>query len=262
MSIHRRIRDHLLPMAEKMMVRDVRIGLGYTAVQLENGQTGVALTFREDLKRGCNVFQGLFPLAGRAASDMINLLDSEKKIEMAVGLATANALANKMGQGYKIGDTLEYLHISPEDRVGMVGFFAPMLPRLKKRASDLLIFEKVKKKEGDLLPEEDAYRLLPECHVAVITSTAIVNHTLDRLLEAARSCREVVLLGASTPLLPQCFRETPVTFLSGVIVTKPEEILRIVSEGQGMRFFKENVKKVNINGSYTFTIKTFSWRSN
>jgi hypothetical protein len=42
------------------------------------------------------------------------------------------------------------------------------------------------------------------------------------------------------------FADTPVTFLSGVVVVCPQEILRIVSEGGGMKFFKNNVKKVNL----------------
>ena len=108
------------------------------------------------------------------------------------------------------------------------------------------IVEAELEKEGDLLPEKEAYGLLPQCQVALITSTSIVNHTIDGLLDASRECREVVLLGASTPLLPEAFRNTPVTFLSGVIVNKANEILRIVSEGGGMRYFKNNIKKVNI----------------
>jgi hypothetical protein len=53
------------------------------------------------------------------------------------------------------------------------------------------------------------------------------------------------MLGASTPLLPEVFAHTPVTVLSGIIVTHPENILQIVSEGGGMQLFKKNIDKVN-----------------
>ena len=128
----------------------------------------------------------------------------------------------------------------------MVGYFAPLVPRLKKKTDSILIFEKVKERAKDLLPEEEATRLLPECQVALITSTSILNHSIERLLTAAESCREVVLLGASTPLLPEAFAGTPVTFLSGIIVTKATAVLQIVSEGGGMRAFKNNIQKVNL----------------
>ncbi|MBW1800160.1 MAG: DUF364 domain-containing protein [Deltaproteobacteria bacterium] len=235
-----------MPMASTVQVKDVRIGLGYTAVLLDNYQAGVAFTFRESMKRGCTVFRGLHPLAGRPASDLLSLMGSEDRIEMAVASATANALANHMKKEIIEGDTLDYVHISPEDRVGMVGHFAPVLPRLMKKTSSIMIFEQIREKQGDLLPEADAYRFLPQCQVALITSTSIVNHTVDKLLEAARSCRDVILLGASTPLIPDVFSDTPASFLSGILIKRPVEILRIVSEAGGMRYFKENVRKVNV----------------
>lgn len=247
MPIHQKIKEQLMPRASGIEVRDVRIGLGYTAVLLENGQAGIALTFHESIKKGCNVFEGLHPLVGRDACDLLSLLDSADKIEMAVALATANALANTLREDMMEGDIMKYLPIGSKDKVGMVGYFEPVVPRLKKKTSSIMIFEQIKQKKGHLLPEKDAYRLLPQCQVAMITSTTILNHTVDNILNAARSCRDVVLMGASTPLMPEVFVGTPVNFLSGVVITRPEEILRIVSEGGGVRLFKKNVKKVNLS---------------
>jgi hypothetical protein len=145
------------------------------------------------------------------------------------------------------GDITEHIRVGPEEKVGMVGNFAPMLPRLREMSSSIMIFEQIERKQGNLLPEKEAYRLLPQCQVALITSTSILNHTIEKILQAARSCREVILLGASTPLIPEVFAGTSVTFLSGIIITRPLELLRIVSEGGGMPLFKKNVKKVNLS---------------
>ena len=245
MLISQRIKNHLLCEAAGVRVKDVRIGLRYTAVSLEGGRTGVAFTFSEGMARQCPFLEGLHPLAGRVASDLISLLGSKSKIEMAVALATGNALVNSQRDEQLKGDATEYLHIKGEDIVGMVGYSAPILSKLRKLTSRIMIFEQSGDRGGECYPEEDAYRLLPQCEVAMITSTSILNHTIDRLLESSCSCREVVLMGATTPLLPQAFENTPVTLLSGVIITRPEEILRIVSEGGGVRLFKGSVVKVN-----------------
>jgi hypothetical protein len=70
---------------------------------------------------------------------------------------------------------------------------------------------------------------------------------MDLLIEVAvQGCRDVVLLGPSTPLLPEIFKSLGVTMLSGLIVTDPSGILQVVSEGGGMRAFGDYVKKVNI----------------
>jgi len=247
LAIHRKIKEHIMPRAKGIKVIDVRIGLGYTAVLLENGQAGVALTFHQGLTRGCTVFNAMHPLAGRAARELLPFLESPDKIEMAVALATANALANTMQGDMLEGDIMEHIHVGAEEKVGMVGHFAPMLPRLQEKSSSIMIFEQIERKQGNLLPEKEAYRLLPQCQVAMITSTSILNRTVEKILRAARSCREVILLGASTPLIPEVFEGTPVTFLSGIIVTRPLELLRIVSEGGGMPLFRENVRKVNLS---------------
>ena len=236
-----------MPRADGIKVQDVRIGLGYTAVLLETGQAGVALTFHEGLRKGCTILDGLHPLAGRAAGDLLSFLESTDKIEMAVALATANAVANRMRRDMLEGDIMDHIHVGPDEKVGMVGNFAPMLPRLQEKSSSILIFEQIEEKKGNLLPEEEAYRLLPQCQVAMITSTSILNRTVEKILSAARSCREVILLGASTPLIPEVFAGTPVTFLSGIIVRRPQDLLRIVSEGGGMPLFKKTVKKVNLS---------------
>jgi uncharacterized protein (DUF4213/DUF364 family) len=246
MTVNQKIKEHLMEKGRRVDVTEVRIGLGYTAVMLEGGQTGLAFTFKESGVRGCSMFSDLKPLAGRKASDLLAFLDSPNRIEVAVALATSNALSNVLGAAMVQGDALDQLDVGPEDTVGMVGYFGPVFPRLKALTRRILIFEQVKEKAEGLLSEEEAYRLLPKCQVAMITSTAILNHTIDRLLESAGSCRDVVLLGASTPLVREAFAETPVTFLSGVVVTAPVDILRIVSEGGGMRRFKNKVRKVNL----------------
>ena len=93
MSVSEKIKDQLMSRAKGVKVRDVRIGLGYTAVLLENGQAGLAFTFNESMKKGCTIFTGLHPLAGRDASELLAFLGSDDKIEMAVALATQDWVA-------------------------------------------------------------------------------------------------------------------------------------------------------------------------
>jgi len=229
-----------------MLVADVRIGLGYTAVRLEDGRTGVAYTFRDTVFSGCSVFRGLRPVAGKPATQLLDLIESQDKLESSLGLATANAMTNQAPDSAIAGDVLEATDILPTDSVGMVGFFGPLVPALEDRARLLEVFEEAPDIAAGLLPAAEAFRRLPECDVALITSTTIINNTVDALLEAASHCRAVVLLGSSTPLLPEAFQDTPVTCLSGIAVNDPAGILQVVSEGGGTRFFKPFVTKWNI----------------
>jgi uncharacterized protein (DUF4213/DUF364 family) len=237
---------HLLASAREARVADVRIGLGYTAVMLADDSLGVAYTFRGEAKGCCSVFDALRPLAGRPASDVLRLLESPDPITAGVGLACANALANRDEDRLMGGDILDHLDLRSGDHVGMVGDFRPLVDKIQKRVRSLSVFERVGRPSGIPPAREEAEDALPHCQVALITATSIINHTIDRLLQAASECREVAVLGASTPLLPDAFAGSRVTMLSGVVVKDPHEVLRVISEGGGMQLFSPHVRKVSL----------------
>jgi uncharacterized protein (DUF4213/DUF364 family) len=247
MKILNQIFDIASDNASNIKVTDVRIGLGYTAVLLENNRVGLAYTICDDFKEGCSVFHESLPLAGKKDRELLTFLKSDQSIKIAVGLATLNALMNHEKQGMNTGDVIQNIDIRPTDHVGMVGLFTPLIAALKDKAASLKIFEKNPKRQTDeILPIQYMKDELPKCQVVIITSATLLNNTLEDLLLLTKGCREVVMLGPSTPLIPEAFKDTPVSCLSGVIVVNPQEILRIVSEGGGMRDFHNAIKKVNI----------------
>jgi hypothetical protein len=246
MHLQDRIKAAALTRAEGRHIADVRIGLGYTAVSLDNGNAGLAYTFLDGAAGGCSVYRNIRPLAGRPAEDLLELFTAGGCIEAALALATANALFNRPEDDYLTGDILQHLRIGPEDHVGMVGHFGPLVPAIRKQAAALHIFEQIALPQGGLLPVAATEDLLPGCQVVLLTSTSLINATVDHLLSLTDGCREVVFLGASTPLCAEVFQDTGVTLLSGVTVVNSAAILQIVSEGGGMRFFKGAIDKVNL----------------
>jgi uncharacterized protein (DUF4213/DUF364 family) len=245
-SVASRIVRALSDVAQQIPVADVRIGLGYTAVRLEDDRLGLAYTFRDEAGRGCSVLHHSQPLAGRPASDLLARLESADPIEAGVGLACANALGNRRDRKFDEGDILDHLGLRADDDVSMVGHFGPLVEPLSRRVRSLVEFERDEGVHRSVRPAAEATGYLPRCQVALITATSIINHTIDGLLEAARECREVALLGASTPLLPEVFSTARVTLLSGVVVEDPERVLQVVSEGGGTRAFRPHVRKVNL----------------
>jgi len=246
MNVRKRIQGALEDQCGTLRVRDVRIGLGYTAVQLEDARTGTAYTMGRNKFRGCSALAGNRPVAGRLAAELLRGLDSESPIESSLGLAAANALANVTPPQAVEGDVLQAVDLFPSDKVAMVGFFSPLVGVIRERVSEIEIFEEDLELSDNLRPASEAVTRLPFCDVALITSTTIINNTVDRLLKAATRCRETILLGSSTPLVPSAFEGTPVTFLSGITVKDSEGILRVVSEGRGTRSFRPFVTKWNV----------------
>jgi uncharacterized protein (DUF4213/DUF364 family) len=249
--IAEKIKGLLEPEAKSIRIDDVRIGLGYTAILTESGSAGVAYTPREELGRGCSVLPGRQPLAGRDAAELLAYLTSDSALERAVGLATANALLGTRELGTVFGgDVMDMLGLRSGDRVGMVGYFEPLVSRIESQVATLTIFERLRGWTAGVQPAERAVDVLPSCTVALITSTTLITQSLEPLLEAAGGCRLVALLGPSTPLVPEAFTGTPVTWLSGIVITHPREVLRVVSEGGGTREFSPYTRKVNLRISH------------
>ncbi|MCP4756176.1 MAG: DUF4213 domain-containing protein [Proteobacteria bacterium] len=89
----------------KRTVADVRIGLSYMAVLLEDGATGTAMTFRSEFSQGCLSLEAL--LAGKSAAEIIAKADSIGMLERTVVIAAINAVLNTHGENRVSGDTLE-----------------------------------------------------------------------------------------------------------------------------------------------------------
>jgi uncharacterized protein (DUF4213/DUF364 family) len=228
-------------------------GQRFCAVRLDDGGVGVANLCPDVCGQPSGLVLSWLPRPGTPAADALATLAPPTL--SAIGLATANALANRPRDGggewdraTTGGDLLDALPLTSDDHVGMVGCFSPLVEPIRHRVQRLSIFERAQRLTPDLLPENRAAELLPQCSVALITATTLMNGTVDALLIAAANCREVVLLGPSTPLVPQVSATWPrwTSFLSSVIITDAERLLHTVARGGGTRDFRASVEKVNI----------------
>jgi uncharacterized protein (DUF4213/DUF364 family) len=241
LNMQNRLLEHLKAKAGGAAVVDVRIGLGYTAVQLESGQAGVAWTPKSDAPC-CTHFQQAGTLKGRPAMELLGFLADEKSsLARAVGLATANALLASLPRpAIWREEIISTLEITTDDRVAMVGYFGPVVSHLRKIGCTLDIIE-LNPHRGETITPEQGQEALSRCSVAILTGTSLINGTLDELLAALGNPRAAVLLGPSSPLCPEVFAETRITHLAGARVTNAEAVLQIVSEGGGTMLMKKHL---------------------
>ncbi len=243
----------LLEEASKRTVQEAIAGDRFCAVTLDDGTTGLANVCPEVCGQPSSIYDYTHAMPGSAVSN--SLMSLRGCSPSAAGLAALNGLTNR-AESYgraeedicQRGDLLDVLELQSADHVGMVGCFYPLVGPIEKRVAKLSIFERGSRLSDDLLSEEDAYSVLPKCSVALITATTVLNGTIDDLLAVCAGCREVVLLGPSTPLAPAVFSSLPyrVTLLSGVLVTDRERLFEAIAAGGGTRDFKGSIEKVNV----------------
>lgn len=251
-DISRRIAERLSESAGNLQVDEVRVGLGYVGVMLEGGGMGVAAVLRNELRPGCSTIGKAGTLAGSNASDVLALLTTGgNPLEKALGLATANALLSTDAGGAE-QDSIALMHLSAEDRVAMVGYFGPLVQRIRETGATLRIIEKDSQRTEEILSRTERDTILGECSVAIITATSILNNTMEEILNALKGTRHVTILGPSTPLCEEAFAGTPVTHLGGSAIRDPRKVMQIISEGGGtphMRPYLRFVDRtINNNG--------------
>lgn len=226
--------------AKEHKVYDVRIGLGYTAVCLDNRQAGLAWT--PPRTAGCCTHLPLAgTLNGREASELLQMLASEQPLQRTLGLATANALlATGTLPETSREEVLEGLKITGDDHAAMVGYFGPLVKRIREVGCRFDIIELDSSKPGVLTPEQGR-AVLAECSVAILTGTSLVTGTSDGLLADLGQPREAVLLGPSAPFCAEVFAGTPLTRIAGARVLNADGVLQVVSEGGGTPRLKSHV---------------------
>jgi uncharacterized protein (DUF4213/DUF364 family) len=231
----------LQPAVGDLSIAEVRLGLLHAAARLSSAATGLAHVVGRR-PGACRPLSGAGVLAETPARRMAGWFWSEDPVEASVGLAVLNAAAVAFAGPCDEADIRDLVTVCREDRVAMVGHFAPLLPWLQEVGAqvDILELERI----PGTRPAADASVVLPYCDVALITATTLINHTLDVLLALIGDAREVVLLGPSTPMVPEVFLGTPVTVLAGVEVVDPEALFRIVGEGGSTREFGPAVRKI------------------
>ncbi len=240
-TIQQKIINFLSPVSEGLSVADVRIGMRYTSVRLDNGNTGIAWTGQAH-SGCCSDAPEAGTLAGKPAGELLDMLAAtDNFLYRTIGLATANALGAGRPHPETISvEILELIDIQPSDHVVMVGFFGPLVPRLHRIGCRLDILELKSDKPGTMAPDE-GLSALAACSVAIITATSVVTGTLDQLLSHLGNPRAAIILGPSSFMHPEVFSGTPVTHIAGVRIRNAPAVEKIVSEGGGTKILKQHM---------------------
>jgi len=210
----------------------------FCAVQLADGSTGLAYVLLDDARRG---LQGLDPagLAGSRPSALAERFTGADAGARSLGLAAVNALTRHLldRAGFApdaASSSLGSLALRAGDRVGMVGFFPPLVRQARDAGVELTVLElkeELVQRAPGLEVTLDPTRLAG-CAEVVCTSTTLLNGSLEGLLDHARGCREFVLLGPSAGCPPDPLFARGVTATGGAWVTDPDALFARAERGE------------------------------
>ncbi len=177
-------------------------------------------------------------LAGRDALDLARQWLDPDPGARALGFAAVNALTRHLFDraGFApppAADSLAGVDPRPGEHIGMVGLFPPLVPQVLRQGARLTVLEL----RADLAGERDGYRVtldpqaLARCDKVLCTSTALLNHSLDRVLAALGAVPRIALIGPGAGVLPDPLFRRGITTLAGTWVSDSAGLCAALAAG-------------------------------
>lgn len=216
-------------------VMDVYVGANWvlSLVRHSDGseRAGVAaapITFPENAPYPIGQYQ-----PNTNAAEIAQLLRSDDPTAAAVGLATLNALQQPNPEALSHNDAADWLSAHSSGKtVAIFGRFPFIMDEIRPFAKAVFVFEQ--NPEPGEYSADDMPQLLPRADLIAITSSTVINHSIDSILQHTSDRQTIVLLGPSTPLTSRLF-QCGISALFGVRVADVEQAKASVLAGEIFR---------------------------
>ncbi len=257
------VRERLGAKLDAITIERAVFGLFFSGVKLSTGQGGLCFTPIKEMPAAvcCPSSAAAMPLSGRlrgrGAQKYLEDVFCDNILRKALGIATLNALSSLLWEleppteyAIELGkDSFDELDVTQYEKTVVIGALVPMLKKLIAAGKDFRVLEKDSRtlKERELpyyAPAEAAPDFVPEADLLVITGVTILNDTLPAILAMAKPGAEILVTGPTASMLPEPLFSKGVTITGGIVVTKADAVLDIISEGgSGYHFFGKSAER-------------------
>jgi uncharacterized protein len=211
----------------------------FCTLELEDGSLGLSYVLLDDtLTRLCTELDSL-GLSGADPMAVARRYASDGGLWRTIGFAAANALTRCLFDraGFRPDDSTDsigQMHPGPDDHIGMIGLFTPLIERILTTGARLTVVEL----KVELVGHRDGYCVtldpgqLSDCTKVISTSTLLLNDTLDRIVASCPRARWFAMVGPSAGCLPDALFARGVTLVGGNWVHDREGFIAALKAGE------------------------------
>ena len=211
----------------------------FCALELEDASLGLSYVMLDNTLADLVDLRGKLALAGMPSLEVARWFVTEKGARRALGFAAANALSQCLFSraGFEFDcstDSVGRLAPGPQDHVGMIGHFTPLIPRIVASGARLTVAEI----DPAFLDDHAGYRVtldaseLQGCNKILSTSTVLLNDTFDDILTHCRAAEWVAMVGPNAGCLPDPLFARGVGTLGGVQVVDRDAFVSALTRGE------------------------------
>ena len=203
-----------------LVLDDNTVGLTYVGL----GDTLQALQNRPEIE----------DWVGHSPVEVAQLYGEKEDWQRCLGMAAINAISQFVlrSSDYQFidaGGTMDLLSLKESDRVGMVGYFPPLVEKIRGLGIPLTVIEldpKWLQQEYDFEVTLDSSRL-QGCNKILMTGTILINQTIDDLLAHTTGAEVISIVGPTVGCLPDPLFRRGVTMIGGLEVLDKSEFLTL-----------------------------------
>ncbi len=181
----------------------------FCALELDDGSIGFSYIKLQGTEARLRARYGDNGVSGMPAAGLAQQLGSTDAVTKTLAFAAINALSQQLfsraqWQPPTSIDPLGHIDAQPNEHIGMIGLFPPLLPEIKKSGARLTVLEL----RQSLVRDEDNVRVtldpaeLGSCEKVVSTCTVMLNDTLDDVLARCRAAKRFVIVGPTAGCVP------------------------------------------------------------
>ncbi|ADN51690.1 Rossmann-like domain-containing protein [Vulcanisaeta distributa] len=197
-----------MDLAGDLSIVDYCICLRATYVVVSDGRReaiGMAHVSYEDL-------HGIGRVMEPSIDYLPNMVIDVNPLNRVLGLALINAISQ-----YHITEVRQD-ELELRSPVCVVGLMRPLIEELRSKGLEVYVFERSPYLRGDnAYSDVEEELLIPRCGTVYITGMALLNFTIDRLLDFSRGIN--VLIGPSASLLPELVKGLGIHYIESMKFT-------------------------------------------
>jgi uncharacterized protein (DUF4213/DUF364 family) len=214
----------------------------FSVAVLENGAIGISYNLFHRDAEALERYRrwDMQDIVGSRPEEIIPLFLSEDPVEKTAGLAVLNALSqdfiSRNPGSYRIDATsnlFSLMGLDKSSRVGLVGYFRPMMEKLLSQAGEVIVLEECE----ELLRGTYPFTMtgdpgeLRRCDKVLITGTTVLNDSLPELMAFCTGAKFVTVMGPTAGFLPDALFDLGIHAVGYSRVEKPELFLHLFSNG-------------------------------
>lgn len=229
----------------------------FCAIELDDGALGMSFVLLDESLQQLTAAEGMRArLAGMDALQLAEGFSSEGEgesegpdfiapaLRRTLGFAAANALSRSVMN--RIGftppparDSIAGIDPQAGDHIGMIGLFTPLLNQITAAGARLTVIELRSEWAGDF----DGYRVttdasaLLDCNKVLSTSTVLLNHSIDHMLQHCRNAGHIALIGPGAGCLPDPLFARGISVIGGSWITDPAAFIAALQHGDSWSAF-------------------------